>query len=90
MVHNVKSSTKWTTSKNSADIPNANDCSKTPGKGQIMPSNHLAVPSINSNQEHLTEAIRDIKIKTHQTQQSYNYHYRRLHGKKVFGGKLSR
>ena len=64
IVHNVTSSNKSTTSKDSINISCTKECSKVPVRDQITPSKHSTVPSINSNQAHSKEPIRERKIKT--------------------------
>ena len=64
IVHNVTSSNKSTTLKDSNDIYYTKERSKELVRDRITSSKHSTVPSINSNQEHLKEPIRDIKIRT--------------------------
>ena len=63
IVHNVTSSNKLTTSKDSVDISCTKECSKEPARDQITPSKHPTVPSINSNQAHSKEPIRAEKLR---------------------------
>ena len=90
IVHNVTSSNKLTTSKDSINIPCTKEFSKEPVRDQITPSKHSTVPSINSNQANSTEHIRDRKIKTNRPNAPTTTIIGDSMIKKVFGDKPSR
>ena len=90
IVHNVTSSNKLTTSKDSIDISCTKECSKEPVRDQITPSKHSTVPSINSNRTLSNEPIRDRKIKTNRPNAPTTTIIGDSMIKKVFGDKLSR
>ena len=77
-------------SKDSIDISCTKECSKEPVRDQIAPSKHLTVTSINSNEAHSKEPIRDRKIKTNRPNAPTTTIIGDFMIKKVFGGKLSR
>ena len=89
IVYNVTSSNKSTTLKGSTDISYTKERSKEPVRDQIMSSQHSAVPSISSNQEHSREP-RDRKIKTNIPNAPTATIVGDSMIKKVFGDKLSR
>ena len=89
IVYNVTSSNKSTTLKGSTDISYTKERSKEPVRDQIMSSQHLAVPSNSSNQEHSREP-RDRKIKTNIPNAPTATIIGDSMIKKVFGDKLSR
>ena len=78
IVHNVTSSNKFTTSKDSINISCTKECSKEPVRDQITPSKHSKEP------------IRDRKIKTNRPNAPTTTIIGDSMIKKVFGDKLSR
>ena len=90
IVHNVTSSNKLTTSKDSINISCTKECSKEPVTDEITPSKDSTVSSINSNQAHSKEPIRDRKIKTNRPNAPTTTIIGDSMIKNVFGDKLSR